>query len=140
MYGQHQNQKAQSQTNLSQTRPQRPHQAEHDSADQQPQSQKALSQTNLSQRRPQQPWPEAESIKPNQPQPEASTDEQLANIKVASAALKGSFENHPLLLGLCLQPARMLERQGLGLSAGIQQATVGLPMNSAYLPLVAASS
>ena len=56
-----------------------------------------------------------------------ATDEQLANIKVASAALKGSFENHPLLLGLCLQPARMLERQGLGLSAGIQQATQDVP-------------
>ena len=41
-------------------------------------------------------------------------DKELVNLKVASACLKGDFENHPLLLGLCLQSHRMLQKMEKG--------------------------
>ena len=44
------------------------------------------------------------------------TDEQLINMQVAAAAIKGQFEHHPLLLGLTLQTTRMLEKQERGLT------------------------
>ena len=44
------------------------------------------------------------------------TDEQMINMQVASAAIQGQFERHPLLLGLTLQTARMLEKQERGIS------------------------
>ena len=46
----------------------------------------------------------------------AATDQQLNHIKVASSVIKGDYNDHPLLLGLCLQTSRMLERQSRGLS------------------------
>ena len=45
------------------------------------------------------------------------TDEQLINMQVAAAAIKGQFERHPLLLGLTLQTTRMLEKQERGLTS-----------------------
>eukprot|EP00435_Cladocopium_sp_Y103_P036042 s1066_g9.t1 len=44
------------------------------------------------------------------------TDEQMINMQVAAAAIKGQFERHPLLLGLTLQTSRMLEKQERGVT------------------------
>ena len=45
------------------------------------------------------------------------SEEQMMHLKVASLAVTGQIERHPLLLGLCLQTQRMLEKQDRGLES-----------------------
>ena len=44
------------------------------------------------------------------------SDAELINLQVASSAMKGQLERHPLLLGLTLQTARKLEKEERGLT------------------------
>ena len=43
------------------------------------------------------------------------SDSEMVNIKVASSVLRGDFESHPLLLGLCLQTKRKLQKMERGI-------------------------
>ena len=44
------------------------------------------------------------------------SEEQMAQIKLASGVLRGSFENHPLVMGITLQCLRLCDRQSEGKS------------------------
>eukprot|EP00438_Fugacium_kawagutii_P011024 Skav204814 [mRNA] locus=scaffold3914:21728:41955:- [translate_table: standard] len=44
------------------------------------------------------------------------SDQVIAELKVASAAISGSLSKHPILMGLALQSRRLLEKQERGLS------------------------
>ena len=46
----------------------------------------------------------------------SASEEDIANMKIASAAIKGDLSAHPLVQGLALQCRRMIEKQSRGLT------------------------
>ena len=45
-----------------------------------------------------------------------ASDSEMMNLQMASAAMSGQLESHPLLIGLCLQTSRMLEKRSRGIT------------------------